>query len=93
MAELNKLQRCYHCGALLQTEDPNKEGYISPSIIEKYPEGLLLCNNCYKTEKFNNNPQEAYFDADYEKILNVIRNKKALVVYVVDLNYWMASMF
>ena len=85
MAELNKLQRCYHCGALLQTEDPNKEGYISPSIIEKYPEGLLLCNNCYKTEKFNNNPQEAYFDADYEKILNVIRDKKALVVYVVDL--------
>ncbi len=85
MAELNKLQRCYHCGALLQTEDPSKEGYISPDIIEKYPEGLLLCNNCYKTEKFNNNPQEATFDEDYTKILKVIHSKKALVVYVVDL--------
>lgn len=85
MAELNKLQRCYHCGAVLQSEDPNKDGYISPDIIEKYPEGLLLCNNCYKTEKFKNNPQEATFDEDYEKILKVIRAKKALVVYVVDL--------
>lgn len=85
MAELNKLQRCYHCGALLQTEDPSKEGYISPDIIEKYPEGLLLCNNCYKTEKFSNNPQEATFDEDYTTILKEIRAKKALVVYVVDL--------
>ena len=85
MAELNKLQRCYHCGALLQTEDPSKEGYISPDIIEKYPEGLLLCNNCYKTEKFSNNPQEATFDEDYTTILKEIRTKKALVVYVVDL--------
>ena len=85
MAELNKLQRCYHCGALLQTEDPEKEGYISPDIIAKYPEGLLLCNKCYKTEKFSNNPQEATFNEDYAKILTEIRNKKALVVYVVDL--------
>ena len=85
MAELNKLQRCYHCGALLQTEDPSKEGYISPDIIEKYPEGLLLCNNCYKTEKFSNNPQEATFVEDYTTILKEIRAKKALVVYVVDL--------
>ena len=85
MAELNKLQRCYHCGALLQTEDPSKEGYISPDIIEKYPEGLLLCNNCYKTEKFSNNPQEATFDEDYTTILKEICAKKALVVYVVDL--------
>ena len=85
MAELNKLQRCYHCGALLQTEDPSKEGYISPDIIEKYPEGLLLCNNCYKTEKFSNNPQEATFDEDYTTILKEIHAKKSLVVYVVDL--------
>ena len=85
MAELNKLQRCYHCGALLQTEDPTKEGYISPDIIEKYPEGLLLCNNCYKTERFSNNPSEATFDEDYTTILKEIHSKKALVVYVVDL--------
>lgn len=85
MAELNKLQRCYHCGALLQTEDPTKEGYISPDIIKKYPEGLLLCNNCYKTERFNNNPSEATFDEDYTTILKEIHSKKALVVYVVDL--------
>lgn len=85
MAELNKLQRCYHCGALLQSTDPKKEGYISPDIIEKYPEGLLLCNNCYKTERFTNIPKEASFDEEYTKILDVIRSKKALVVYVVDL--------
>lgn len=85
MAELNKLQRCYHCGVLLQSEDPKKEGYISPDILAKYPQGLLLCNKCYAKEKFSNNPQEATFDEDYTTILKEIRSKKALVVYVVDL--------
>lgn len=83
--KLNKIQRCYHCGAILQSEDKNKEGFISPEIMNKYPEGFLLCNNCYSTEKFTNEPKEASFDEEYTKILHEIKRKGALVVYVIDL--------
>ena len=66
MAELNKVARCYRCGAILQTDDENKEGYISPEIVSKYPEGLLLCNDCFKNERFNTEPKEPHFEESYQ---------------------------
>lgn len=85
MAELNKVSRCYRCGAILQTEDKDAVGYISPEIVDKYPEGLLLCNNCYTNERFNDRPQEAHFEEDFQTILNEVKSRKGLIVYVVDL--------
>ena len=85
MDKLSKIQRCYHCGAILQCEDETKEGYIDFNIINKYPEGFLLCNNCFSTEKFSNGPKEASFDEEYTKVLEEIKRKNALVVYVVNL--------
>ena len=85
MDKLSKIQRCYHCGAILQCEDEAKEGYIDFNIINKYPEGFLLCNNCFSTEKFSNGPKEASFDEEYTKVLEEIKRKNALVVYVVNL--------
>lgn len=85
MAELRKVQRCYHCGVVLQTEDAKKEGYIRKEILNAYPEGLLLCDNCYNTQRFNSVPKEANFDEQYLSILQEIKDKKPLVVYVIDL--------
>lgn len=84
MAELSKVYRCYHCGVILQNEDNKKPGYIEKEVMEKYPEGLLLCDNCFKNERFNSSPKEANFETSYESILDEIKFKKALVVYVVD---------
>ena len=85
MGELNRVQKCYHCGAVLQSEDPNKEGYITPNIFRQFPGGLLLCNHCYTSEKFSNAPKEATFDKDYITLLSEIKRKNALVVYTIDL--------
>ena len=85
MGELNRVQKCYHCGAVLQSEDPTKEGYITPDIFAQFPGGLLLCNNCYKNEKFSNAPKEASFNQDYTTLLSEIKRKNALVVYTIDL--------
>lgn len=85
MAELNKVARCYRCGAILQTDDENKEGYISPEIVSKYPEGLLLCNDCFKNERFNTEPKEPHFEESYQTILEQIKESKPLIAYVVDL--------
>lgn len=84
MPNISRVKRCYHCGAILQHKDANQPGYISSEIIDKYPDGLLLCDECYKSEK-QNAPQEAVLDEEYLNILETIKAKKALVVYVVDL--------
>lgn len=85
MAELKKVQRCYHCGVELQTKDENSSGYIRKEILAAYPEGLLLCDNCFNTQRFNSKPKEANFDENYLEILKEIQEKKPLVVYVIDL--------
>lgn len=85
MGQLNRVQKCYHCGAILQSEDPNKEGYITPNIFNQFPDGLLLCNDCYKNERFSNAPKEATFNQDYITLLEEIKRKNALVVYTIDL--------
>ena len=84
MPNISRVKRCYHCGAILQETDPNKPGYISSVVVDKYPDGLLLCDACYKSEK-QTIPQEVLIDADYYEILDQIKEKHALVVYVVDL--------
>lgn len=91
MAELNKVSRCYRCGAILQTEDKEADGYISPEIVDKYPKGLLLCNHCYENERFNDFPQEARFEEDFQTILNQVRKNNGLIVYVVDLFSFVGS--
>ncbi len=85
MALMNKIKRCYHCGTILQTNNPNVAGYISPAVIEKYKDGLLLCNHCFEAESFTGSPKESKYDTDYEKIIAKIKKDNALVVYVIDL--------
>ncbi len=85
MAEFNKVDRCYHCGVVLQTENKDEPGYITKEIKDKYPQGLLLCDDCFKNERFNITPKaNDNIDSEYQTILDEIKKKKALVVYVVD---------
>jgi Predicted GTPases len=84
MPKFNKVKKCSHCGEILQSEDPTRPGYIDKETMERYPDGVLLCNNCYSIEK-SKTPQEAMLDEDFDKILDQIRSHKCLVVYVVDL--------
>ena len=34
MSKLNIVRRCYNCGAILQTDDKEAEGYVSPEVIK-----------------------------------------------------------
>ncbi|MFA6755148.1 MAG: hypothetical protein WCR97_01380 [Bacilli bacterium] len=85
MPILNKVQRCKKCGAILQSARPGEEGYISDDLLKQFPEGFAVCEKCYENEKENIMPKEAIFDSDYKKIIEEIKIKRALVVYVVDL--------
>lgn len=85
MSEFKKVDRCYHCGVVLQTTNPSLKGYINKETVEKYPNGLLLCNDCYSKARFSTIPNlNQSYDNDFKKIVEVIKKKNALVVYVVD---------
>lgn len=84
MSLLKKVKRCSHCGAILQDNDKNVAGYIDTAILKKYPDGVLLCNNCFEQEKSNISNQ-VDVDSQYEIMLNNLRKQGGLAVYLVDL--------
>lgn len=77
-----RISRCSSCGAILQDDNKNEVGYISPSRIEKHIEEMT-CDRCYNLRHYNASSNE--FDADYKKILANAVKSEALIVYVVDL--------
>lgn len=78
-----KMHRCSSCGAILQTTDPTRNGFISPDRLENGPESGI-CDRCYKLSHFNVSNDKNY-TPDYLKIVQKAKEKEALVVYVLDL--------
>lgn len=83
MSSLVKIKKCSHCGSFLQTSDQNKDGYISSDILEKYPEGVLLCNKCYDENRHSIN--EIILGEEFKAALKNINFKNKLIIYVIDL--------
>ncbi|MEG0283919.1 MAG: ribosome biogenesis GTPase YqeH [Erysipelotrichales bacterium] len=75
------INKCYGCGATLQSENSNKAGYINTI---KEDEGQL-CQRCYRM-KHHNEYHSHYLDNEY--FIELIRRsitRKNLVLLVVDL--------
>ena len=74
-------KKCIGCGALLQIEDINKEGYIREEI---YNEGAL-CSRCFKIRNYGEYKIIEKTNHDFIPILENIGKTSDLVVLVVDL--------
>jgi hypothetical protein len=86
MSKVNVVRRCFSCGAILQSDDPKKEGYVEKRILDNTPlEDLVFCQHCYQDAKFNLTPVEATVDPDFLTMLKDAQASDALIVYVVDL--------
>ena len=83
MSILKKVKRCSRCGSILQTEDPTQSGYITPLILKKYPDGILLCDSCFNEVKQEKN--EIILDNDFIKVLESIKKSNSLIIYVLDI--------
>jgi len=73
---------CIGCGIKMQTDNPNKDGYIDS--IDKD-----LCERCFKIKYYNEYKVTTLNNNDYEKVLNAI-SKESLVVYltsVLNINF------
>ncbi|KAF5298147.1 hypothetical protein FQA39_LY02571 [Lamprigera yunnana] len=82
---------CGGCGALLHCKDTAIPGYI-PSEIYKNSfkkDGIhlkgIVCQRCHFLKNYNLALQMRVLTEDYPKILETIKNKKGLILLVVDL--------
>ena len=91
MSKLNLLRRCYSCGAILQDEEPEKEGYISPEALANTNALVLFCDHCYQQQRYNFDHKELTCGEDFLLMLRDAEASDALIVYVVDLFSFEAS--
>lgn len=73
---------CQGCGVLIQTSDPAATGYTPKSSLLKEN---VLCQRCFRLKHYNEIQDVSITDDDFLKMVSSIRNKKGLVVLVIDI--------
>ena len=77
--------KCIGCGAILQTTDESKPGYVKPSVMEKDDLEKVVCMRCHKIKNYNLITKNELSTEEYYKIIKKIAKKDALFVYVLDI--------
>lgn len=87
MGKIKRVLRCYHCGAILQCDDPNEKGYIIPESLNRAtPIQIIYCDKCFEMMKaFNNSELAQEIDQEVLKILDDANATDAYIIWVVDL--------
>ena len=77
--------KCIGCGAVLQSEDVNKPGYIKPEVLDRPDLEGVVCLRCHKIKNYNLISKNELSTEEYYKIIKKIAAKDALFVYVLDI--------
>ena len=77
-------EKCVGCGATIQTNNPNKPGYISKPVYEKRQDDFY-CQRCFSLKHYNRNIDYEFDSNQYQKAIEDVRNGNGLIVYVIDL--------
>ena len=87
MGKCKRVLRCYHCGAILQCDNPEEKGYIIPESLNRAtPIQIIYCDKCFETMKaFNNSELAQNIDKEVLKILDDAFATDAYIIWVVDL--------
>jgi len=81
---------CYGCGQILQCEDETQAGYVPDKVLETKEN--ILCQRCFKLQHYNTNSEIQLVEDDYISILKNIARENALLVYVLDIFNFEASL-
>ncbi|WP_163537826.1 ribosome biogenesis GTPase YqeH [Gracilibacillus sp. YIM 98692] len=73
---------CEGCGALLQSTDESKAGFIPKSAIENENR---ICKRCFRLKHYNEVQDVEYTDDDYLRMIQTISETDSLVVKIVDI--------
>ncbi|MGF3067421.1 ribosome biogenesis GTPase YqeH [Facklamia sp. P12934] len=83
---LQENYQCIGCGAEIQSEDPNKMGYLLASIMEKKKiEGDFYCQRCFRLRHYNELQDVQISDDIFLDRLSSISEDDAFVVNVIDI--------
>lgn len=74
--------KCIGCGAELQSDDPNKPGYVPAHNLDKED---VICRRCFRLKNYNEVQDVGMDSEDFLDLLNNLADKKGLVVNVVDI--------
>ena len=86
MSQWKVVRRCYNCGAILQSEDPNAEGYVDEVVLEKTPFSMpVFCYKCGTESQYNFGPKRLCASEDYLNMIRDARASDALIIYLVNL--------
>ncbi len=75
--------KCIGCGAVIQTEDSNKKGYIDKAVLEKHHD-TFYCKRCFDLKHYNRVNDVTNNFSDYLENLEKIKKDNGLIVYIVD---------
>ena len=77
---------CIGCGAEIQSENPNKQGYLPKSVVEKsMEENNLVCERCFRLKNYNEVSDVELGAEDFYKLIKTLSKKDGLIVKVVDI--------
>lgn len=77
---------CIGCGAEIQSENQNKQGYLPKSVVEKsMEENNLVCKRCFRLKNYNEVSDVELGAEDFYKLIKTLSKKDSLIVKVVDI--------
>ncbi len=91
MSDFAQVRKCYNCGTLLQSDNPNEKGYVKKEILDNPLLNFVFCDECFEKEKFHARPNEPELDDEYYSLVMDAKNNHSLIVYVINLFSFEAS--
>ena len=77
---------CIGCGAEIQSENPNKQGYLPKSVVKKsIEENNLVCKRCFRLKNYNEVSDVELGAEDFYKLIKTLSKRDDLIVKVVDI--------
>lgn len=77
----HELRHCAGCGVSLQSEDPERSGYVPAEALNREE---VICRRCFRIRHYNEVSDTGRTADDYRLILEQVAAVDALIVLVVD---------
>lgn len=73
--------RCIGCGAVLQSDDVTKAGYVPSSSLNKED---VICKRCFRLKHYNEIQDVNMTSDDFLTMLNALGDREGVIVNVID---------
>lgn len=74
------IKKCVGCGAVFQTKDEKKEGYVTPDAFDKAD----VCRRCFRLKNYGDYELVNKDFYDYKIIFDNLKKKNSLILFLCD---------